>query len=269
MHVRVWPLLIRPATDDDITPALAAMGRAFELPLRAPTVHTLVAAAPSGALLVAEDAGEIVGTAASVSFGSTGWIGGVTVAPAARGSGLGKALTEAAIDALDDRVETVLLLATAAGRGIYERLGFVPEGTYRVFSSGTSKPEKTVQLRDVTQDDREAVLALDRESTGEDRSLAVLAGLDGAVATPDLSAVALRPPWPALPIVGDPAGATTLLTSLIQPGLRLAVPEENRAAVQLLSLLGREVTPVARMRRGPAIEWRPERVWGAFSLFFG
>ena len=43
----------------------------------------------------------------------------------------------------------------------------------------------------------------------------------------------------------------------------------NRAAVQLLSLLGREVEPVVRMRRGPAVAWRPDEVWGAFSLFFG
>ena len=261
-------MVIRPALEGDITPALAVMSRAFDLHLRAPTVHTLVAASDSGVLLVAEDAGDMVGTAASVRFGSSGWLGGVTVVPEARGSGLGRRLTEAAIDALGD-VETVLLLASAMGRPLYERLGFEAEGRYRVFMSGSTKPEETVELRDVREEDRDAVLALDQAATGEDRALAVLAALDGAVATPDLSAVALRPPWRALPIVGDPAGATTLLTSLIEPGMRLAVPEENRAAVQLLSLLGREIEPVTRMRRGPAVPWRPEQVWGAFSLFFG
>jgi predicted N-acetyltransferase YhbS len=261
-------VLIRPATEDDITPALALMSEAFEVQLRAPTVHTLVAASPAGTLLVAEAAGAVVGTAASVAFGPSGWIGGVTVAPAARGRGLGRDLTEAAIAALG-AVDTVLLLATAQGRPIYERLGFEAEGSYRVFSSGSQRPEKRVELRDVRAEDHDAVLALDRAATGEDRSPAVLAALDGAVATPDLSAVAFRPPWRALPIVGDPAGATTLLTALIEPGLRLAVPAENTAAVRLLSLLGREAEPVTRMRRGPAVAWRPERVWGAFSLFFG
>jgi hypothetical protein len=47
------------------------------------------------------------------------------------------------------------------------------------------------------------------------------------------------------------------------------VPEENTQAVNLLRLLGREREPVTRMRRGPAVEWRPDEVWGAFSLFFG
>lgn len=261
-------MIIREARPGDIESALAAMSDAFGLQLRAPTVHTLVASSPDGVLLVAEEDGEIRGTAASVGFGATGWIGGVTVTPEARGNGLGRQLTEAAIDALGDR-ETILLLASTLGRPVYDKLGFVAEGTYRVFFSGSQRPEKTVELRDVTPEDREAILALDRRVTGEDRALAIEASLEGAKATPDLSAVALRPPWPALPIIGDPAGATTLLTSLVEPGLRLAVPGENTAAVNLLRLLGREREPVTRMRRGPAVEWRPDEVWGAFSLFFG
>ena len=59
-------MVIRPALEGDITPALAVMSQAFDLHLRAPTVHTLVAASDSGVLLVAEDAGDMVGTAASV-----------------------------------------------------------------------------------------------------------------------------------------------------------------------------------------------------------
>jgi predicted N-acetyltransferase YhbS len=259
---------IRPAGEGDTDAALGVMSQAFGVPLRAPTVHTLVAASDAGTLLVAEEDGELLGTAASVRFGPVGWLGGVTVVEPARGRGLGLELTRAALAALGP-VETVRLLATPLGLPVYEKLGFEPEGTYRVFLAGAARPERTVELRDATPDDLEAVLALDREATGENRSLAVRAALDGAVMTPDGSAVALRPPWRALPIVGDPAGATTLLTSLIEPGLRLAVPADNHAAVRLLTLLGRELEPVTRMRRGPAVPWRPDRVWGVFSLFFG
>lgn len=41
-------MLIRRAGPADIEPALAAMSHAFGLPLRAPTVHTLVASVPGG-----------------------------------------------------------------------------------------------------------------------------------------------------------------------------------------------------------------------------
>ena len=261
-------MIIREAQPGDIEPALAAMSDAFGLQLRAPTVHTLVAASPEGHLLVAEDDGVVVGTAASVGFGPTGWLGGVTVSPHARGKGLGTQLTEAALDALGER-ETLLLLATPLGRPVYEKLGFEVESLYRVFASNAQRPEKTVELRDVTPDDLEAIKALDLQATGEDRSLVLEASLEGAKATPDLKAVALRPPWPSLPIIGDPQAATTLLTSLIEPGLRLAVPHENTNAVNLLRLLAREQRTVARMRRGPAVDWRPDNVWGTFSLFFG
>src|ERR1700754_1706843 len=98
------------------------MAEGFGLELRQPTVHTLVAQAPDGALLVAEEDGAIVGTASCIGFGATGWLGGIRVAPAARGRGLGRWLTQAALDWLGER-ETVLLLASDLGRPIYDRFG--------------------------------------------------------------------------------------------------------------------------------------------------
>ena len=190
------------------------------------------------------------------------------MAEEARGQGLGRRLTEAAIEALGPR-ETVLLLASAAGRAIYDRLGFEPEQLYRTFwTHGRPVPS---DIRPLTPADRDAVRALDRRVTGEDRTLAIDAALPGAVTTLDLSAVALRPPWPARPILArDPAAGAVLLGAVMAPGLRLSVPEANAAAVAALFARGAtESEPVLRMRRGPAVSWRPEELWGVFSLFFG
>src|SRR3954451_5978924 len=95
----------------------------------------MVASLPNGCMLVAVADGAILGTGGAVSFGRTGWIGGITVAPSARGRGLGRALTEASLAFLEP-CETVLLLASALGRPIYDRLGFADEGRYRVFMTG-------------------------------------------------------------------------------------------------------------------------------------
>lgn len=258
---------IRPVRRADIDPALAVIGRAFNLVVQAPSVHTLAADAPGGGLLVAERDGVIVGTAAYVSFGRTGWLGGVAVAPEARGSGLGTELTRAALDALGPH-ETVLLLASDLGRPIYERLGFVSEGSYRVFwSPDDARPAGS--FRRLEPADRDAVLALDARVTGESRTLAIDAALAGGVASE--TGVALRPPWPARPILApDPGEGAALLAAVIEPGLRLAVPEANEAAVSALLELGcRERAGVLRMRRGPAVAWRPTELWGVFSLFFG
>jgi predicted N-acetyltransferase YhbS len=263
-------VLIRPALPPDYDAALRVIGDAFGLVVRRPTVHTVVADDPEGHLLVAERDGAIVGTGAGVGFGPTGWIGGIAVTPEARGARLGQALTEAVIDALAPR-ETLLLLASAAGRPIYERLGFEAEATYRVFSSPDDSVPVPMQLRKLTAADRDAVLALDARVTGERRVLAVDAGLIGGVGTPDLDAVALHPPWPARPILArDPVAGAALLAAVLEPGLRLAVPDANAAAVTAMLELGcREGAPVLRMRRGAPVAWRPDELWGVFSLFFG
>ncbi len=254
---------IRTAGPADIDPALSLIGRAFGLVVQAPSVHTLVANAQEGNLLVAERDGSLVGTAAYVSFGRTGWLGGVAVDVSARGSGLGRALTEAALDALGPH-ETVLLLASDAGRPIYERLGFEGEGMYRVFMS----PDDAVPVGSFGTLDRDTVLALDARVTGETRTLAIEAALEGIASA---SGVALKPPWPARPILApDPGEGAALLAGVLEPGLRLAVPEANVAGADAMLALGCEERPgVLRMRRGPAVPWRPTELWGVFSLFFG
>jgi predicted N-acetyltransferase YhbS len=260
-------VLIRPAGPADIDPALGVISRAFGLEVRAPSVHTFVAGSRDGSLLVAVSDGQVVGTGACVGFGPTGWIGGVAVASEARGKGLGRALTEAALDALGPR-ETVLLLASDLGRPIYERLGFEAEGRYRVFMS-PDDAAPSGSFRPLGLPDRGAVLALDRRVTGEDRALAVDAGLAGGLA--GARGIALRPPWGARPILApDPGEGRELLRGVLEPGLRLAVPEANEAAVAALLDLGcRERHGVERMRRGPRVPWRPAELWGVFSLFFG
>src|SRR6476469_8955611 len=99
-----------------------------------PTVSRLVAfprTSPHGDVLVADNGdGEAAGAVCCVSFGATGWIGALGVAPEARRHGLGRALTEAAIARLHARgAGTVLLFATDLGRPLYEHLGFATDGS--------------------------------------------------------------------------------------------------------------------------------------------
>jgi hypothetical protein len=253
------------------------MSRAFGSHYRVPSAHTL-ALSLGGLLLVAEHEEAIVGTATALSFGSSAWVGGVTVAPEARGARLGEALTEAVLEAVGPH-PTIQLFATPAGRPIYDRLGFTPEISYaihqgvRPLESGESAHPPSDPLSGRGSDrvvpaDRETALALDRYATGEDRSGVVAAGLEGAVMTADGSAVAFAPPWPNRPVYArDPAAGARLLAAVMAPDLQIAVPEPNAAAVRALGCP--HLRDVVRMRRGAPLDWRPEAVWGTFAMYFG
>ncbi len=85
-------------------------------------------ASPQGCF-VAEADGEVVGTAATISYeGRFAWIGMVLVDPARRGQGIGTKLLEKAIEYLDGcGIPSMKLDATPQGKPLYEKLGFVTE----------------------------------------------------------------------------------------------------------------------------------------------
>lgn len=119
---------------------------------------------------VAEHAGEPVGTTTTCVLGRVGWIAMVLVAQAHRGRGLGTALMERALEYLQRRgVRSLRLDATAAGRPLYERLGFV--GEYQVVRwGGTPQMDSGESRAQVYGEDYlEPLAALDREATGADR----------------------------------------------------------------------------------------------------
>lgn len=83
-----------------------------------------------GSGIVAERDGEIVGTALSWNWGAThATLGLVIVDPRCQGRRIGIRMMQVLLARLEGR--TVLLHATAEGRGLYERLGFVRTGEVR------------------------------------------------------------------------------------------------------------------------------------------
>jgi GNAT superfamily N-acetyltransferase len=125
----------------------------------------------AGEVFVAVRDGELLGASGCASFGASGWIGAVAVVPEARRAGFGQALTEAAVTWLrGSGVATIHLYATEMGRSIYQRLGFVAEGTCVSLGGSRRRPRRSPGVRAARPGDLAAALALDREATGEDRT---------------------------------------------------------------------------------------------------
>lgn len=233
---------------------------------------------------VAEADGRVVGTGVASAHGRVGWVGTIFVAPDLRGDGLGRRLTRQVIDDLEERgCRTLVLIATELGRPLYERLGFeVLSEQRRLSTTGASDDEPVPGVRPFDAADLAAVVALDREATGEDRS-AVLASL----ATPGTATVVVRDdraiggfivrgPWGGnATVAADPDEALRLL----EWRRRRAAPDATVAAGLLReNVVGRarlvdegwveEAGPV-RMIRGEPLAWRPDAIWGQFNGALG
>jgi GNAT superfamily N-acetyltransferase len=233
--------------------------------------------------VVADDGDRVVGTGIATVNGRVGWVGTIFVATDRRRSGLGSALTEAVVDELERRgCTTQLLIATDEGRPIYERLGFAVQARYvRQAAPEGPAPADDGRVRSYRDDDFDAIAALDRMATGEDRSAILRAfaepstsrvtvGDDGAV-----GGFIVRAPWGGRALVAsDPEHAVALLDwrrrGSSDRQIVIAVLEANAAGRARLADAGWTEAPGGpRMFRGAAIEWRPEWIYGQFNGALG
>ncbi|NDJ77410.1 MAG: GNAT family N-acetyltransferase [Chloroflexi bacterium] len=81
---------------------------------------------PEGCFVLDEPGRGLVGTVTTTAYGTTlAWIGMMIIAPDRQRQGLGRQLMRATLDHLRDcGIERIMLDASEAGRGLYEKLGF-------------------------------------------------------------------------------------------------------------------------------------------------
>jgi GNAT superfamily N-acetyltransferase len=254
-----------------------------------------------GEVFVATADDGLLGASACARFGATGWVGGVAVVPEARGAGLGRALTELAVARLRELgVRTIQLFATEMGRPIYERLGFVSEGSWITVrgpwqSTRFGRPGEPTALgpgkaprpgrypprvRAAGAEDLPAALAVDRAATGEDRTRLLSSLWPGnalvAEAVGEIRGYHLPSPWRSgggIVAADLEAGLALLEASgrrLNGRDVALTMPEANVPALRAVEANGHtERSRSTRMRIGPPVPWRPRAMFSAFNLFWG
>ena len=277
-------------TDADVEPAAHAIladdwgdRRAwFEFALRNPACHPIVA----------DVDGEVVGTGVTTVNGPVAWVGTIWVAPGHRRRGLGVALTEAvAAIATDAGAATLVLVATDRGRQLYERVGFEVQTWYRTFQAppiaqdaprASDDGSDARRLRAFEPGDLEAIVALDRTATGEDRrrvleqlattaTTRVLDDGDGAI-----RGFVTRAPWgggatvaPRLPD-GLAIVAARRRTATSARPVRCGILLENEAGAEGLERAGwSEAWRAPRLVRGAPMSWHPDHLWGQFNHAMG
>jgi ribosomal protein S18 acetylase RimI-like enzyme len=225
-----------------------------------------LAAAPHGAL-VAEEAGRVIGTVATMPYGPFTWISMVLVDPSARGRGVGTLLLEHGVALVPDHV-TARLDATESGEPLYRGLGFVAE--YRIarwFVDAPARVTPASGVRPFERADWAAVHALDRRAFGVPRVSLLERLVDDA---PEY-AVALGEPGDGRAylfgrhghdreqlgplIAGSPEAATALVETCLAHHVDrrffIDVPQDQHAWTRVVSALGFVVERTfLRMHRG-------------------
>lgn len=275
---------IRPMTRADVARAADLVRRNdfgereqfFAWAVGQPTIRPFVA-----------DAGthEIVGTGVASAHGRSGWVGVIFVAPERRGSGLGSRITRVVLDELERRgCRSQVLIASPLGRPIYERMGFVELARQVRFSGdGLSRPAETPErIRPFAASDLDAVLAIDRSATGEDRAAVLrtlLATHDGWItrdASDGATGYFLRPPWRGGAVIAeDPRDALALLelrrrvtASGGHAGANV-LASNHRGRAALTGAGWQEELANVRMIRGEPLDWQPGWIYGQLNGALG
>jgi GNAT superfamily N-acetyltransferase len=234
--------------------------------------------------VVADAAGAIVGTGVTTVNGPVAWIGTIWVDPAWRGRGIGKALTQATIDAAEAAgCRALVLVATNAGRPLYERFGFTVQTNYRIVEApGLGSGANDPRIRPFRPSDREAMAELDAAATGEDRAHLLDAfaapGTTRCLEHPDgtLGGFVIRAPWGGgATIAPDPDDALAILearrrASSPDKRVRAGLLEDNHVGLERLRAAGwTDAWGAPRMVRGDMPPWKPDAIWGQFDHAVG
>ena len=274
---------IRPMLPADVAAATEAILRSDWGDRR--TWFEFATTQPACRPVVAELDGALAGTGVGTANGSVGWVGTIWVDPARRGAGLGRALTQAVIDGLEAAgCRTLVLVATEAGRPLYERMGFELQTRYRILEAPGLDPAAVApdpEVRPFARADLDAICALDLAATGEDRGHAIrrfaspetskVLDVDGAI-----RGFVVRAPWGGgATVAPDPGDAMRLLearrrTSGVGGRVRVGLVEANAAGLAAVDAAG--LTPIwsaPRLIRGDPLDWHPDWIWGQFNHAMG
>ena len=279
---------IRLVTKAEAQPAAAVIAAAFNRPMRVDELLRCVELQPDGCFIALLD-DRVVGTVEAVDFGSFAYLGLMTVDPARRRLGIGRALMERVLGWLDGRgTPAVLLDATPMGYPLYASLGFQDRDEARTFQAPepgclVAPEDGKVQVQALTPGDLDEVLAFDAEAFGAERGVLwrsylrdhpgrafFTRGAGGQVNGCLMARPRSLGPWTA----SDPEAARALLRAALELEYEspptVVVPGVNVDGGGMLESCGFTLQrSIRHMQRGGPAHRRREWVYGQASYALG
>lgn len=222
------------------------------------------------------DGSDVIGLGNATANGETGWIAHIIVAEGYRGMGLGSLLTGHLVDRLlAGGCRSILLIATEAGRKMYEKLGFETVGEYLCFEEVMVMQDmQNTCIRRYRSEDYERIMAMDRDVSGEDRRGILTPFMSGTVVFDSGSGVdgfyISSLDEGMIVAANNKAGLALLEHKHNRRKRKTAIPSENKAAARYLSSMGCGiVSRIPRMSLGERVTWKPELIFSRAGGFYG
>ncbi len=218
---------------------------------------------------------DIIATANALMNGGIGWAANIIVSPTYQGQQLGYEITEHLIEIMFKRVDSILLIATKMGEGLYKKFGFKSIESYsfsenKMIDIRTSKNiiafEKKY-LRDI--------IKLDFEATAENRIGILEAFLQNAWLYISDSGITegfyIHEFGDGMIIASnEKAGNALLEFKHSRAAYRTVVPSSNTSAISHLNKLGIEIKSQAnRMILGKTVDWKPTHIYSRIAGYCG
>ena len=226
--------------------------------------------------IVAEYEDRIVGVANGTLNEKTGWLAHIIVAEDCRNIGIGYLLTNHIINYMHNRgCNSLLLIATEMGEGLYRKFGFDRVGEY-IFFQGTKLNDyfNPMNIRQFNLSDLKTILALDKSVTGENRTQMLCQFLSNAwVYSIDslIHGFFLKEFGEGTIIASDEEAGIALLT--YKHHLRddkSVLPDGNRSGIEYLEKNSfTNFLKAPRMVLGEKVEWKPEGIFSRAGGFYG
>lgn len=222
--------------------------------------------------------GRLLGIGTGIAFGQTGWLAHIIVLGEHQRRGIGTRIVEWQIDRLRNvyGCKSVTLTATDQGYPVYVKIGFAEESMYRILErpadlalAGDTHPN----VRRIRECEIEAVLRIDRETSGEDRgeflrpvSKDALVFMDGN----EVMGFYLRDFGDGgVSALTEKAGAV-LLRERMKDCRKIFIPEENSAGYEYLVSAGyTETKRIHRMILGEPFPRKPALCYSRIGGFAG
>lgn len=219
--------------------------------------------------------GEMIGLGSAAYFGDTVWLSAIIVHPGHRNKGIGLAITKALVDSVDrKRYASILLDATPYGYPVYKKLGFEVYSGHRHLQGKLWNAEVIQGVYPFYEKYLDAVLALDRKATGEDRHALLTPHLADAQVYIEQNKVQgiYIPALSKGPVIAATADAgIALMKYRLQTKEQCTLPVENSAGIAFLLRNGytdyNKISP--RMRLGPIPDWNPDHIFNVVSGGYG